>query len=148
MGKKRRRAEPGPNFCPAVLGPVESMTVLTSGENAMWIPKWRRDPAKGGESPPPPPMVSQQKIIPPPTQVVSNEEFIPRPQNAAQQQVEHLIGVMAEENAKKLGIDRRTYLASSLGLAVAFLAQNLVYGNYWDVEKKETLEPQATEEKW
>jgi predicted TIM-barrel fold metal-dependent hydrolase len=108
---------------------------LTPEENAMWIPKWRRDRAKGVESPMP-------------TQVVSNEEFIPRPQNAAQKQVEQLIGVLSEENAKKLGIDRRAYLASSMGLAVAFLAQNMVYGNYWDVDKKETLEPQATEEKW
>ena len=35
----------------------------------MWVPKWQRDRAKGVDSPVP-------------TQVVSNEEFIPRPQNA------------------------------------------------------------------
>jgi predicted TIM-barrel fold metal-dependent hydrolase len=101
----------------------------------MWVPKWQRDRAKGVDSPVP-------------TQVVSNEEFIPRPQNAEQKQVESLIGAMAEENAKKLGMDRRAYLASSMGLAVAFLAQNRVYGNYWDVEEVETLEPAAGEEKW
>jgi predicted TIM-barrel fold metal-dependent hydrolase len=83
-----------------------------------------------------------------PTQVVSNEEFIPRPQNAQQKRVEGLIGAMAEEKSKKLGIDRRAYLASSMGLATAFLAQNMVYGRHWDVEETETLEPGATAEKW
>src|SRR5215470_7337764 len=34
----------------------------------MWVPKWKRDQAKGVDSPVP-------------TQEVSNEEFIPRPQN-------------------------------------------------------------------
>jgi len=101
----------------------------------MWVPKWQRDRAQGVDSPMP-------------TQVVSNEEFIPRPQNAAQQQVERLIGQMADDNSRKLGIDRRTYLASSMGLAAAFLAQNRVYGNYWDVAEDETLEPKAAEEKW
>jgi predicted TIM-barrel fold metal-dependent hydrolase len=83
-----------------------------------------------------------------PTQVVSNEEFIPRPQNPEQAQVEALIGEMAEKKSKLLGMDRRAYLASSMGLATAFLAQNAVYGNCWDVEEVETLEPKATEEKW
>ncbi len=101
----------------------------------MWVRKWQRDRAKGVDSPMP-------------TQVVSNEEFIPRPQNAAQKQVEQRIGEMSEANARKLGMDRRAYLASSMGMAVAFLAQNLVYGNYWDVAPEEALEPAATEEKW
>src|SRR4029077_10853897 len=101
----------------------------------MWVPKWQRDKAKGVDSPMP-------------TQVVSNEEFIPRPQNSEQKKVETLISTMAEENSKKLGMDRRAYLASSMGLAAAFLAQNKVYGNYWDVDLSETLEPDATEEKW
>jgi len=101
----------------------------------MWVPKWQRDRAKGVESPMP-------------TQIVSNEEFIPRPQNAQQKQVEDLIGAMADANSKKLGMDRRAYLASSMGLAAAFLAQNMVYGNYWEVDPVEAFEPEATEEKW
>src|SRR5437016_4705468 len=101
----------------------------------MWIPKWQRDRKKGVDSPVP-------------TQVVSNEEFIPRPQNVQQKQVEQLIGVLAEEKAKKLGMERRDFLASSMGLATAFLASNMVYGKHWDVEEAETLEPAATEEKW
>jgi hypothetical protein len=35
-----------------------------------------------------------------------------------------------------------------MGLAAAFLAQNMVYGKYWNVEEAETVEPGAIEEKW
>jgi hypothetical protein len=102
----------------------------------MWIPKWQRDRLKGVDSPMP-------------TQVVSNEEFIPRPQNERQRQVEGLIGEMAESKAQRLGMGRREFMASSMGLATAFLAQNHVYGGrWWDVDEVETLEPAATEEKW
>ncbi|MFO0946152.1 MAG: amidohydrolase family protein [Planctomycetota bacterium] len=101
----------------------------------MWIPKWQRDFEKGVDSPMP-------------TQVVSNEEFIPRPQNAKQKQVEHLIGELAEEKAKKLGMPRRDFMRSSMGMATAFLASNMVYGPCWDVDAAETVEPAATEEKY
>jgi predicted TIM-barrel fold metal-dependent hydrolase len=101
----------------------------------MWIPKWQRDRQKGVDSPVP-------------TQVVSNEEFIPRPQNEQQKQVERLIGEMAEEKSKRLGMGRRDFMASSMGLATAFLAMNRVYGEHWEVEEVEALEPAATEEKW
>src|SRR5262249_13307945 len=60
----------------------------------------------------------------------------------------HLIGVMAEEKARLLGMDRRTFMASSMGMATAFLASNMVYGKHWEVEEVETLEPAAAEEKW
>src|SRR5439155_13759216 len=85
----------------------------------MWIPKWQRDRAKGVESPMP-------------TQVVSTEEFIPRPQNEQQKEVERLICRMGEEKAKRLGMDRRAFMASSMGLATAFVASNQVYGNHWN----------------
>src|SRR5436190_21816708 len=101
----------------------------------MWIPKWQRDRKKGVDSPVP-------------TQVVSNEEFIPRPQNDKQKQVEYLTGVLAEEKAKKLGMDRRSFMASSMGMATAFLASNMVYGKHWEVEEIETLDAATTEEKW
>lgn len=101
----------------------------------MWVEKWKRDLNKGIESPVP-------------TQVVSNEEFIPRPQNKQQKQVESLIGEISEERSKKLGMNRRDYLRTSMGMAAAFLAANKVYGNYWDVENDETLEAAATEEKF
>ena len=102
----------------------------------MWIPKWVRDRKKGVDSPVP-------------TQVVSNEEFIPRPQNTRQKQVEDLIGQMADEKSKKLGMGRREFMASSMGMATAFLASNKVYGaKFWDVEEAESFEPTAHEEKW
>jgi predicted TIM-barrel fold metal-dependent hydrolase len=101
----------------------------------MWIPKWQRDRARGVDSPVP-------------TQVVSTEEFIPRPQNEQQKRVEGLTTRLADENSKRLGMDRRAFMASSMGLATAFRASNLVYGEHWDVDEAETLEPAATEEKW
>lgn len=55
---------------------------------------------------------------------------------------------MAETNSKKLGVSRRDYLRSSMGLATAFLASNMIYGDNWEVDDAETVEPTATEEKF
>jgi hypothetical protein len=103
----------------------------------MWIPKWLRDRKKGVES-----------AIP--TQVVSNEEFIPRPQTKEQKQVEYLIGMMCEEKSKKLGMERRAFMASSMGLATCFLANNMVFGtrSAWAVDEIETTEKGAYEAKY
>lgn len=101
----------------------------------MWVPKWQRDQQRGVDSPIP-------------TQPVSNEEFIPRPQNQQQKQWEELIGEMAAKNSQKLGMERRDFMRSSMGLATAFLASNMIYGENWDVDAAETLEPAATEEKF
>ena len=101
----------------------------------MWVPKWRRDHKQGVDSPVP-------------TQAVSNEEFIPRPQDKQQKQWEKLIGEMAEQNSRRLGITRRDYLRTSMGMATAFLASNMIYGPNWEVDGAEALEPAATEEKF
>jgi uncharacterized protein len=101
----------------------------------MWIPKGLRDLNRGVDSPMP-------------TQVVSNEEFIPRRQTPQQKQVEYLIGEMGEERAKKLGLSRRAFMASSMGMATCFLASNKVYGKVWEVEEAESWEPAAYDEKW
>ena len=102
----------------------------------MWIRKAIRDMKKGVDSPMP-------------TQVVSNEEFEPRPQTEKQKHVEQLIGELSEERAKKLGMKRRDFMRSSMGLATCFLASNLAYGkNYWDVDEAETWEAAAYNEKW
>src|SRR5206468_8231585 len=100
-----------------------------------WIRRALRDLRKGVASPMP-------------TQMVSNEEFVPRPQTPRQKQVESLIGEMARQKSRKLGMDRRAFMASSMGLATCFLAANKVYGNYWDVDEAETMEPEAYAEKW
>ncbi|MCI0389242.1 MAG: amidohydrolase [Acidobacteria bacterium] len=102
----------------------------------MWIRKAVRDMRKGVDSPMP-------------TQVVSNEEIDPRPQTEKQKLVEHLIGELSEARAKKLGMQRRDFMRTSMGLATCFLASNLAYGkNYWDVDEVETWEPAAYDEKW
>jgi hypothetical protein len=86
---------------------------------------------------------------PMPTQVVSNEEFQPRPQTEKQKQVEHFIGELSEARAKKLGMKRRDFMRTSMGLATCFLASNRAYGkNYWEVDEAETWEPAAYDEKW
>jgi hypothetical protein len=102
----------------------------------MWIRKADRDRKKGVDSPMP-------------TQVVSNEEFEPRPQTPAQKHVEHLIGEMSDARAKKLGMNRRDFMRTSMGIATCFLASNIAYGkNYWEVDDAETWEPAAYDEKW
>jgi predicted TIM-barrel fold metal-dependent hydrolase len=101
----------------------------------MWIRKFKRDELKGVESPVP-------------TQVVSNEEFLPRPQNARQKQVEHILKETGEENARKLGMKRRDFMRTSMGFATALLAMNRVYGNHWEVDPAEAFESAATAEKF
>src|SRR5216683_3222816 len=102
----------------------------------MWIRKALRDLKKGVDSPMP-------------TQAVSNEEFIPRPQSEPQKQVEQLIGEMSKVRTKKLGIDRRAFMASTMGLATCFLAQNKIFaGRVWDVDEIETWEAAPTAEKF
>lgn len=101
----------------------------------MWIRKADRDRKKG-------------VISPMPTQIVSNEEFIPRPQTAKQGQVEHLIGELSETRARKLGMDRRAFMATSMGLATCFLASNRVWGNNFEVDDAESWEPAAAAEKY
>lgn len=100
----------------------------------MWIRKVTRDRAKGVDSPIP-------------TQVVSNEEFTPRPQNEPQKRVEHLIGAMATERAAKLGMDRKDFLRSAMGMATCFLAANKVYGDVFEVDEAESWEQGAAEDR-
>jgi predicted TIM-barrel fold metal-dependent hydrolase len=86
--------------------------------------------------------------LPIPTQVVSNEEFLPIPQTEKQKQVEKQLTELADRTAKKLNVSRRQFLASSGGMAAAFVAMNSVFGHFFDVEAGELLEPQARAEKW
>jgi predicted TIM-barrel fold metal-dependent hydrolase len=88
----------------------------------MWIRKALRDFKKGVISP----MPTQQ-----------------------QKQVEYLIGEISEDRSRKLGMDRRSFMSTSMGMATCFLAQNMVYGkDVWDVDEAETYEAAATEEKF
>ena len=101
----------------------------------MWIRKIERDLKKGVDSPLP-------------TQAVSNEEFLPRPQTQRQKQLEALIREMGDARARKLNIDRRVFMASSMGLATCFAASNRVYGKVFDVDEAETYELAAIDEKY
>jgi len=76
---------------------------------------------------------------PVPTQVVSNGEYFPLPQTLQQKQVEARIAELAGASAKHLGMSRRRFLASSAGMATAFIAMNEVYGRFFDVDPLEML---------
>ena len=76
---------------------------------------------------------------PVPTQVVSNGEYFPMPQTLQQKQVEARIAELAGETARRLGMSRRRFLASSAGMATAFVAMNEIYGRFFDVDALEML---------
>ena len=74
---------------------------------------------------------------PVPTQIVSNGEYNPLPQTEDQAKVESLIKEMGDYQAKRRGMDRRSFLATSAGMATAFLAMNKVFGPVFDVSEAE-----------
>src|SRR5438046_6738514 len=78
---------------------------------------------------------------PVPTQIVSNGEFNPLPQTREQQRVEARIKDMADGLAPKHGVNRRQFLASTAGMAAAFLAMNEVFGPLFDVSPAEAQTP-------
>ena len=89
-----------------------------------------------------------EKLLPIPTQIISTEEFAPIDQTDEQKQVEHRLLEIASESSKKLGISRRKFLATSGGMAAAFLALNSVFGKFFDVDESELFETLATDEKF
>jgi predicted TIM-barrel fold metal-dependent hydrolase len=78
-----------------------------------------------------------------PTQMISNGEYMPAPQTYKQKQVEERIKELSETASKKLGMDRRRFLASTGGMAAAFLAMNEVFGRFFSVDPIEMFEPEA-----
>ena len=97
-----------------------------------WTRKWTRDVATEGFSPVP-------------TQVISNEEYLPLAQTLEQQRVARTLEEITGTNARRLGVRRRDFLASSAGMAAAFLALNGVFGRFFDVEPVEALESAAAD---
>jgi predicted TIM-barrel fold metal-dependent hydrolase len=78
-----------------------------------------------------------------PTQIVSNGEHLPPPQSAIQRRVERRMMELADENGKRLGLDRRKFLRTSCGMAAAFLAMKQIYGaDVFQVEEAEAREPE------
>jgi uncharacterized protein len=82
-----------------------------------------------------------------PTQVVSNGEYTPPPQSEEQRRVESRIKELASELAPRHGLSRRRFLASSAGMAAAFLAMNEVFGPLFDVSRAEAQTPGTAEER-
>jgi uncharacterized protein len=80
---------------------------------------------------------------PVPTRMVSNGEYMPVPQTDKQKQVEARIQERVESASKKLGIDRRRFLAGPGGMAASFLAMNEVFGRFFNVDPIEMFEPAA-----
>ena len=80
---------------------------------------------------------------PVPTRMVSNGEYMPVAQTGQQKQVEARVRELAESASKKLGIDRRRFLAGTGGMAASFLAMNEVFGRFFHVDPIEMFEPVA-----
>ena len=84
--------------------------------------------------------------LPVPTQVISNEEYLPIPQTPQQRLLEQEIVAGAERQARALSMDRRRFLRTSCGMALAFAAMNSVFGRFFRVEAAELFEPAAVAE--
>ncbi len=78
---------------------------------------------------------------PVPTQIVSNGEFNPLPQTRDQRRVEARIKRLADDLSRRHGMSRRRFLASSAGMAAAFLAMNEVFGRVFEVDPAEAATP-------
>ena len=99
----------------------------------MWIKKFHKDDTEDLRSPIP-------------TQVVSNEEYLPRPQTTDQKRVEAIIHDMAEKYGKKVGLSRRDFLRTTNGMALAFVAMNQVFGDYFQAHAEELTDIGAISE--
>ena len=78
---------------------------------------------------------------PVPTQVVSNGEYNPPPQTDDQRRVEARVKDLATDLSRRHGMSRRRFLASTAGMAAAFLAMNEVFGPVFDVSRAEAQTP-------
>jgi hypothetical protein len=78
-----------------------------------------------------------------PTRMISNGEYMPIAQTPQQKQVEARLTELADIASKKLGIDRRRFLAGSGGMAASMLAMNEVFGQVFNVTLDELYEPAA-----
>src|SRR5258706_4611822 len=81
-----------------------------------------------------------------PTSMVSNGEYMPFAQTTQQKEIEARLTDIAEHASRKLGISRRRFLATSGGMAAAFLAMNDVFGRFFDVDPGAIFEPAAAAE--
>jgi uncharacterized protein len=78
-----------------------------------------------------------------PTQIVSNGEWMPMPQTPEQQRIEARTNELADGAAKKLGMSRRKFMATTGGMAATFLAMNEVFGRFFNVRREALFESEA-----
>ncbi|MBW2426752.1 MAG: amidohydrolase family protein [Deltaproteobacteria bacterium] len=90
---------------------------------------------------------AEQHESPIPTRVVSNGEFNPMPQTGYQRRVEERIAALGDRYGRSRGMNRRDFLRSASGMAVAFLAMNEVYGGVFDVSEAEAADLEAAGER-
>ena len=78
-----------------------------------------------------------------PTQMVSNGEYMPIGQTDKQKEVEARLAALSAQAAKRLGMSRRKFLATTGGFAASFIAMNQVFGEFFDVRPIEMLMSEA-----
>src|SRR5216683_2913448 len=119
---------------PSVIDPTLGGMRRMGMRERRWVRKWSRDAGEDGFSPLP-------------TQVVSNEEYVPLAQTAEQARVAELLDENARRSARRLGLSRREFLATSAGMASAFLALNTVFGSFFEIDPVEAIESAAADER-
>jgi predicted TIM-barrel fold metal-dependent hydrolase len=82
---------------------------------------------------------------PVPTRMISNGEFLPIPQTTEQRRVEHELEQLVARGARKLGMSRRDFLRSGIGMATAFAAMNSVFGTYFNDADAAAINPDMTQ---
>src|SRR5262245_53757823 len=82
-----------------------------------------------------------------PTQIVSNGEFTPVPQSDEQRRGEARSRDLASDLARGHGVSGRRFLASSAGIAAAFLAMSDVFGPLFDVSRAEAPKPGVADQR-
>jgi predicted TIM-barrel fold metal-dependent hydrolase len=83
-----------------------------------------------------------------PTRIASNEEFIPPPPSAQQNEFEARLQTISDQVSSRQGLSRRDFLRTSSGMAAALMALNQVFGDCYEVAAAEVQDPKAFEEKW
>lgn len=80
-----------------------------------------------------------------PTRMVSNGEFSPLPQSPRQQQAEARMNEIADREAKRHGISRRSFFGTAAGMTAAFVAMNDIFGPVFDVQVAEAKTPEMAD---
>src|SRR2546427_3289487 len=75
--------------------------------------------------------------------MVSNGEYMPIGQTDKQKEVEARLAALSAQAAKRLGMSRRKFRATTGGFAASFIAMNQVFGDFSDVRPSEMLMSEA-----